>query len=311
MKQNTALLRLLTAAIAVLAAVPAWGQSAYDPRVAYTVTSGKSADLYLANEDGSHAQRVATGFQGIYGIDLAPGGGRIAFTDGKGLKLLSYTILLSGIRVDSEILLVPAVKSLLDFSPDGSRILYFQNPTDAYQMGFYAIPSAGGAPVFLLRGSALGAGRWLPHLGNAFAYLATANGGPNIAFDYEVRVVLLDANDQVETVATALSTAGRSFNEVNDFDVARTSNGLLLSVGYPSGSPLRDDLVAFDIDSGSSQAMGIEGFKAHYSSDDARIIYRNVNYRGTPNIVYSMDVASGQVTALTKKGSFHWTDARP
>ena len=54
----------------------AHAQTAYDPRIAYTQHSGQTSSLFMANADGSHAVKIASG-TAINAIDFAPGGGRM------------------------------------------------------------------------------------------------------------------------------------------------------------------------------------------------------------------------------------------
>ena len=80
---ESAMLRIAFAASALLAAGSAGAATLYDPQVAYTVVSGTSTNLMLANADGTRAVKVAS-YRGLLtGLDFAPGGGRIAYLDGQ------------------------------------------------------------------------------------------------------------------------------------------------------------------------------------------------------------------------------------
>ena len=184
MTRITTIARLGALAACLFSTAIAAAATAFDPTVAYVQVSGKAADLYLANADGSHAVRVASGYKSISGIDFAPGGGRIAFADRQGLKLVTYTASNSGIAVNSTVQLASGIFGSPDFSSDGARILYYQGSP----AGFRAIPAAGGASVSLYAGTSLGVGRWLPALGNAFAFLNAVPHGPNVPVSSMVKM---------------------------------------------------------------------------------------------------------------------------
>lgn len=312
MKQNTLLLRLLTAAIVMLAAAPAWGQSAYNPEIAYTQTSGKTTSLYLANRDGSRAVRVFATPDGITGVDFAPGGNRIAFTNPKGLNVLSYSASDTGITVGPVIPLVVGIVGGPDFSPDGSRILFHQISSQVPSR-YRAVNASGGTPVTLYEVSSITSARWLRSdtLRNAFAFVKPITG-PNVAAVYEIWTVLLDANDQVEAAGPVLSTSTQAFKVIEDFDIAHTRDALLLSVSYPVGHPNPNDIVEFDLVSGLVTDRVGAGYRAHYSADDSRIIYRTKTYLGATDYVQSLDLGTGAVTRIfTSRKGLGTTDARP
>jgi hypothetical protein len=299
-------LQLGALAACLFATTIASAATAYDPTVAYVQLSGNSANLYVANADGSHAIRLASGYKAISGIDFAPGGGRIAFADRQGLKVVTYTASNSGITVNSTVQLSSGIFGSPDFSSDGTRILYYQVTAP---VGFRAIPASGGASVFLHAGSGLGVGRWLrpADLGNAFAFLKAVPHGPNVPVDYEIWTVLLDANDQVISAGPVLSTATQAFKSIEHFDTAHTRNALLIAADYPTVI----DMVDFDLETGVVTDTNVHGFQMHYSADDSHIVFKNLNYLGSADYVNSLDLGTGVVTHLTKKGSFGVTDARP
>lgn len=306
MARITTRLQFSALAACLLSTAIASAATAYDPTVAYVQLSGNAANLYVANADGSHAVRVATGYKSINGLDFAPGGGRIAFTDRQGLKVVTYTASNSGITVNSTVQLSSGIFGSPDFSSDGTRILYYQGTAP---VGFRAIPASGGASVFLHTGSGLGVGRWLRpvDLGNAFAFLNAVPHGPNVPVDYEIWTVLLDANDQVINAGPVLSTATQAFKSIEQIDIAHTRNALLIAADYPTVI----DMVDFDLEANAVTDTGVQGFQMHYSADDSHIVFKNINDLGSPDYVNSLDLGTGVVTHLTKKGSFGVTDARP
>jgi dipeptidyl aminopeptidase/acylaminoacyl peptidase len=305
--------RMLAFMLTLLGSTLAWGQTAYDPKIAFTQVSGNTQYLYLANADGTRAVRAATvgrdayGFPGnIHGVDFAPGGGRIAYTDSSGLTVLTYTASNSGIRVDRRDLLVAGrYVNSPDFSPDGSRILYRDPDMGAMRV----VGVSGGSPVTLYT-AACGWARWLrpANFGNAFAcYKSTGLQEPDGSFIYEVWAVYLDPNDTVASTVLVLTTAGQSFKQISEFDTARTRDALLMLVNYATGPRM----VEVDIVSGAvspiPQGMGT---RIHYSSDDSRILFISPHL-AAGDYVSSLDPATGFITRLTKKGSYGTTDARP
>lgn len=306
MRSATVVLSAFAHMIFAIVAAPAWAQSAYDPVVAYTQPQGKSTQLYLANADGSHAVPVASVSKNIVGIDFAPGGGRIAFSDSEGLKLLDYSASISGITVSGTQVLVSGRTARPDFSSDGSRILYTNTGNE-----FFAVSAAGGTPVFLYRESGLSSPRWLRSgaLGNGFAAMKPYS--QDSVTNHQIRVVLLDGDDNVTSVTTVPETADQEFGAIEDFDTARTRDGFLLSVGYRLGYPITNNMVELDLLNRVVTPVAGEGHRAHYSADDTRIIFRNRPARRTPDHVYSVEVATGNITRLTNKGTFQDTDAAP
>ena len=303
------MLRTLTFALSVLVVPAALAQTSttYDPKIAYTQASGNTQYLYLANADGTRAVRVATATGDINGVDFAPGGGRIAFSDRAGLKVLSYTASNTGIQVNSVVLLVGVRVASPDFSDDGKRILYYQMGTTADLSGFRAVPAAGGAPVLLYQSSSLGHGRWLrsTDMVNAFAFLRTTYVPNTPGTTYEIWTVLLDQNDTVISAGPTVSTSSQAFKAIEDFDIAHTRNALLVTANYPTTVRLVD----FDLVLAAVTDKGGPGMKGHYSAGDSWIVYLEQVKGGC--FIDSLDPVTGLSTRLTAKGTCGFIDARP
>lgn len=302
--------RLIVLTVSLFATSVAWGQTAYDPKIAYTKVSGSSQELYLANADGTRAVRVATvgrdpyGFPGnIHGLDFAPGGGRIAYTDATGLTVLTYTASNSGIKVDRRDLLVPGryVYSP-DFSPDGTRIIY-KTSSNSTPNTIRVVTVPGGAEVLTYPCYVCSEPRWLrSELGDAFSFHRWNFSGPSPA--PEIWTALVEADGTV-TAGPVLTTTNQAFNGIEDFDVARTRNALLVTANYPTG--LR--FIEVDLVSGLITDKGGPGTRGHYSADDSWIVYREQVKGGS--YINSLDPATGISRRLTAKGSYGKTDARP
>ena len=304
--------RLFVFTISLFATTAAWGQTTYNPKIAYAQASGSTQYLYLANADGTGAVRVATvgrdanGFPGnIHGLDFAPGGGRIAYSDAGGIRVLTYTASNLGIKVDRNDPLVsgPNVTSP-DFSPDGSRILY----RDAFSGAVRVIAASGGVPVSSYT-APCGWARWLRPVsfGNAFAcYKSTGLQEPDGSWIYEIWAVYLDANYRFVSTALVLTTAEESFKQILEFDTARSRDALLMVVNYVTGPRM----VEVDIISGAVSVIP-QGFgeRVHYSSDDSCIVYRERVKGGS--FINSLNPVTGVSQRLTGKGSYGTTDAQP
>ena len=299
--------RFLASLALFLAATTAWAQTAYDPTVAYTKLAGSTTYLYLANGDGTHAVSVASSANGFAGIDLAPGGNRVAFSDKTGLKVLNYSASNTGIVVNSVTLLVAGIyTSSPDFSYDGNRVLYYNYETQASSGGVYAVSAGGGTPVLLFLGPGY-APRWLrpTSYGNAFVFMKHFPVGTGDV--YEIWKVLLDGSDNVVGTATVLSTASQAFKGIEDFDTARTRDALLITANYPTGIRIVD----FDLRSGAVADKAVNTYRVHYSADDSRIISTDLQYLGSKTYVTSIDLGTSFITRLTKAGNFGSIDARP
>lgn len=247
--------RILALVLTLLASAAAWGQTTYDPKLAYVLTSGRSANLYLANADGTRAVRVATGVGNINGIDFAPGGGRIAFSDKAGIKVLSYVASNTGITVTGVQLVVAAVDNFLparpDFSPDGNRLVYHAANSSMGPNAFHvvALPSAVNLWSFACYGC--DEPRWLrAEVGDAIAFLRWNSSVPNTP-TREVWTALINP-DGSSTAAMALTVATQEFKQISWFDIAHTRNALLLSAG---GTP-NPRMIEFDYLNGTLTNKG-------------------------------------------------------
>ena len=301
--------RIFAFTLAALASMSTLAQTTYDPKIAYVLTSGKSSHLYLANGDGTRAVRLATGVGNINGIDFAPGGGRIAFSDKAGLNVLGYVASNTGITVTGVQLVVPAVGNFLparpDFSPDGNRIVYHAAYSSAgpNTIHIVAVPSA--VHLWSFECYLCEEPRWLrPEVGDAIAYLRwNPDTVPN-TMTREVWTALINP-DGSSTAALALTLATQEFKAISWFDVAHTHNALLLSA---SGTPY-PRTIEFDYLNGTLANKGPGAWDAHYTSDDSRIIYREQTKAGF--FISSHNPATGVSTRLSAKGSYGVVDTRP
>jgi len=284
----------------------AMAQTAYDPAIAYTTPEKSGEALYVANADGTRAVRLVSIKGGFRGIDLAPSGRQIAYADAAGLKLLSFTATNSGVFPGSTQLLVATppngFASLPDFSPDGSAVLYeYVSQTDT--KSFRAMRLADGAILFSHPCRMCEIGRWLdPDLGVAIAYLEWAPGTPN---NSRQAVMAVQDVDGSFTPLVLADTATQAFTDITGIDAARTRQSALLSVYYPTGARLLE----VDLATSALTDRGA-GEKGHFTAGDLRIVCQSPHVAGG-DYLQSIEVGSGLVTRISKKGNWGRLDARP
>jgi hypothetical protein len=265
-----------------------WAQS-YE--IAYSKSAGKGQALYLAKSDGSGSKLLYSSKKTITGIDISPNGNKIAFSDGGALKVLSYSVSGSNVSVGS-VLTLDSDGVFPDFSPDGNKVVYV---SVAGAIHLKIASSQGGAPKILNHNASGAMVRYLQS-GNKLVQLKLNSN------DYELEVITLDSNDDVVSASTVLSTANESFMGIEDFDTARTKNSVLFTASYPNAIRI----VEFNLDD-SSLIDHTDGVKAHFSSDDSKILCLDTDRK----FIQKYDVVSGSKVNLTKRGSFGYIDWQP
>lgn len=296
----------LATLLALLSCATAGAATLYDPQVAYVQTSGGSSNLMVANADGSRAVKVAGVRGGIFAVDFAPGGGRLAYLDAQGLKVLSYVASNTGVTVTGTVTLVNAGTGIgidaPDFSPDGTRLAYVHS-TNTMPQAVRVVSATDGALLLSHPCSPCAVARWLrPSLGDAFAYLHYDASGPAVI--HEIWTATIHGDGSV-TAGPVLSTATGAIRAINGLDAARGRDALLVEANYATGARL----VELDLATFALTDRGV-GERAHFSADDSRIVSRTP-HSASGDYVVSRVVATGIETRLTKKGSFGPIDARP
>lgn len=285
--------RILLFASLFLAATVSHAQ--FNPEVAYTQVSGKSSYIYLSNQDGSNAVRIFTASnKSITDVDIAPGGGKIAFSESGVLKLLSYSVSGSSIIVSSVVTL-DSSGGEPNFSPDGSKIVYISQSSSRQ---LRLISSSGGVPKILV--DSLG---WAPafmHTGDRIVQYKRNFS----ASSFEIEMLNLDLNDDVISSSVIFSTAGQPLAQgIEDIDTARTKDSILITANTPSGIRL----VELDVNLNSIQDHAA-GFRGHFSNDDSEIVYTSV----ARDFLYTLNISSSVVTKLnSRKSNFGFTDWKP
>jgi hypothetical protein len=298
--------RRAIATLCLLAAGSAGAQTLYDPRVAYTVASGSSTHLMLANADGTRAVKVAS-YRGLLtGADFAPGGGRVAYLDGQGIKVLSYVASNSGVTVTGVVTLATSGNGIgldtPDFSPDGTRLAYVRS-TPTSPQAVQVVSAASGALLQSIPCSPCTSVRWLPHgVGDGLAWLHYVGGSPTSS--WELWTALLEADGSV-TAGPVLSTTTQPFDTLAELDVARTRNAVLFIAGYPTGPRV----VELDLYTLEQTDRGV-GSRPHFNGDDSAIV-SVTPHSAAGDYVVSTNVATGVQLRLTKKGAYGWAEARP
>lgn len=325
--------RLFVILALLLSSASALGQ-AYNPKIAYTKYEGNSDNLYLANADGSNPVIVYKANKvRLTGIDIAPANsatlpwvGRIAFVQSGVLKILSYTVSVTGITATVPITLDSTGAPYLganrpDFSADGSKILYtryisseFPRPTEVRLVS----ADVGGTPkVVYSHSHFIWMARWI----GTSDFVFNADLGPSNST--EMHLATLDANDSLvlppSTMFTSgdakvlLETGGLDIG-IEDFDVARTKPALIFTTGTPGGSSYRY-FIEYDMvtKAFTRHVSLINGRHSHFSNDDAQIFFLRVNLRSFNilDFIERFDTISKSIVRLKIKGPFGHVDTRP
>jgi hypothetical protein len=269
----------------------------YVPAIAYSSHSGKTSTLFLANQDGSNAISVYSSSKNITEIDLAPGGGKIAFSESGALKVLSYTASPSAVVVTGIVQLDVNAASP-DFSLDGSKIVYQGASLTGSEVRI--ISSSGGVPHSVLPGAVFST--IYLHSNNRIAYFKRNPVGGA----YELYVVDLDANDNVVSSSIVLSTSSQVFKAMEDIDSARTKDSILITANYPTSIRL----IELDL-STNTLIDRVAGFRGHFSSDDSKIIYTD----SSTDQIYKYSILSNSSVQLTNTNprsvDYGFTDYMP
>jgi dipeptidyl aminopeptidase/acylaminoacyl peptidase len=292
---------LFLAALLYAASLASWAQTAYNPAVAYVKLSGTTLQLFLANEDGSHAVMVYSTKKAIGAIDFAPSGDKIAFSQQDGLKLLPYTTTNAGIAVGPTSVLDTGSVGAIDFSPDGSKLIYVIQPAPNMPQQIRTLPVAGGAKTTLVTDtpglSAINAVAWL-RSGTSFVYTQ------GFASDLrtELRGASVDTFGNVVPWPLPILTTGGGFSEISELTSAHSREAVLVRLNGTYGVTL----IECDVVTGGLTPR-VPGLRGKFSSDDASIVFVDEGR----NFVSRYTVGSGTTTTLTKRGEFGKIDARP
>lgn len=298
--------RAIATLFTVLASGAVAGQTLYDPQVAYTQEAARNFNLMLANADGSRAVKVATYKGWIHRVDFAPGGGRLAYATLEGIRVLDYVASNTGIVVTQSRLLFANPASgpraeQPDYSPDGTQLIFRLGTSP---QTIRAIDATTGAVQFDFPCYLCEEPRWLrAELGTAFAYLRWNQSVPNQSVR-EAWTALVNADGSI-TTAPVLDFATSPFKGIENFDVARTRNALLLQANYPT--TIR--AIEVDLLTGAITDRGTT-WRMHFSADDSRIVGLTP-HAAKGDYVISTAVATGLETRLTAKGTFGVVDTRP
>lgn len=292
---------LFIAAMLSAASLSSWAQ-AYSPAIAYTKSTGNTFSIYLANADGSRAVAVYTSRTGIWAIDLAPGGGRVAISQADGLRVLSYTASNAGITVNGISRLDSSPVGRIDFSPDGSKILY----TNLGANEIRVVSAAGGPSTPLLWGtpgsSSLQEVAWLPS-GTSFVYTV----GDAASLTTALRGADVDGAGNVTPWIGSLLVTGSGVNEIVSISTARTRDSVLMRLADGSGPIGLVECPVVLGACGSLQTRVPGGEEGRFSSDDSSIVYVDFD----TGFVSRYTIGTNTTVRLTKRGSFGKVDTLP
>ncbi len=329
--------RHLLQIVALLAAFVTAAQAQVDPRIAYTSFEGSSDNLYVANDNGSSRFLVYKANKvRLEGIDMAPVDPldptlrRIAFVQAGVLKVVRFRVLASSVSVLG-VTVIDAVgapyqgAAFVDFSPDGSQLLYTKrtpNVNGTSATDIHLVAAAGGSSKLL----------WTAALSGSSSITAVRWTGPG-RFVFPVRVgslqtmvqATLDVNNDVIDVPEPLFSDEDAFflanniHGIEDFDVARTRPALLFTSGTPPGASTRTFVEYTMPAEGVPGSFAIRrtnagGMRSHFSTGDTHIVFMRLSPRlsNVYEYVSRIDVGAPATTVnLTSKGSMGFVDTRP
>jgi hypothetical protein len=270
---------LVSAAAIVMATASPALAAAGGPPIAYTVASGSTQSIYLANPDGSGAVKLyTTGSKvGIGQLDMRPGGNQMAIVEnsiagGQGiLKIIDYSD--AGVRQAVTTIAEPGCTAQgVDYHPsDGSLLVArYCNQANIQEVRVYANGAWAADPLFgYTNGNpdrAAGKVRWLGD-GSGFLWAEsdTTNGAR------------IDRHSLANPYAPVTIYQADGFSLAQWFDVARCTGALDSScakVLVTNGSG-QIHLIAFDNFGGTDQAtLFTSAADGHYSPDNAHILWR-------------------------------------
>lgn len=256
------------------------------PPIAYAKWAGITQEIYLVNPDGSGLTKLHTTPKNmaVGNLDLKPGGGEIAFSQGGALKILTYnsagqpTAPLRSISIPCAGNTYAAGK---DYHTDGT-LLVSVNCGDGRSL--WKVAPGASTATHVLDASYVDFPRFLPG-GTMFIYKTGISG-------IETERLWKDSWPPSGTPQLVGPTP------VNPrVNVANTSNTAIIS-----NSP---NFKLVNVDSGVETPGCTQAKNVQYSPDDSKILYLNVNRRGSSDtlVIHNSD-CSGALFRLTGSSSF-------
>lgn len=283
--------------IAALLAGPmctaATAQTTIGPAIAYH-RAAAGPEIFLTNPDGSGTIRLYSGPKKSHlgFMDIAPGGGRIAFAQSNsGLNILSYSasgvISLPATRIDEG-----CYVEGIDWSADGSKILYSTSCSSVGRIKVYTV-GAGSASILDV---GLTSVRW-GRDGTSIFYLKPAGAGRQLIW---------------RQLSTGREVVLHSTGGFSSFDVGRISNSILLADGDAATIRRIDFPAAFPAEGETANIIVTDvkrGTSPHFSPNDSEFLFETPHSaRGD---YYKVNQADGTDRTITPKGNYGQSDWAP
>jgi hypothetical protein len=295
--------RLAIAALLVSAAGAAQAQSVGGPPIAYVKRASNGDEIHLISPDGSERVRIykAKSKVQVTMLDLRPGGGEIAFTEGHTtLKILAFDSLGRPMPNNPrEILRVasPCTIESPDYHPTNGSILFTRGCGRTREVGTVSTGESVPNASPLLASWAVTRARW-SRLADSIYYVGLREGATSSDPTYLYRWTA----DQGPVEVGLL-------NNWSTFDVARTGERIFW--GDEQGFKMLDLSVSGATTSNAVPLSCPRGSRMTRSPDDTQMAFQSPWSRGKGNyVMISATNCSTDPTALTGQGSWGWIDWR-
>jgi Tol biopolymer transport system component len=247
----------------------------YNPQIAYAIGSqgGHTTTFYVSNADGKDVVSLYSTRNITSGMKLAPTGNRLVFTEGNGIKVLTYAVSSQGVTTSSVTTLTTEQYQTLnvDVSPDGTELLFTEKTATPGQYAVYVMSMSGGPSTqIVLEPDTYYDAIWA----HSNSRIAVIRGGPYDAASGKtetIEVVDLDvlSGYAVINLTTVFTNTINQLYQVNRIESAHTSNTLLFDAFASSQGVYTVNIGTMAV----SPAPVVAGSNASFSADDSSILF--------------------------------------
>ena len=297
------MLRALLLSALITVATGAAAQTSGGPSIAYVKRANNGDEIFLVTPQNSGLIRLykAPGKVQVTMLDLRPGGGEIAFTEGYlALKVLAFDDLgrpLAGNPRTIRRVSSPCTVEAPDYHPADRSFLFVEGCGRNRAVWRVQEGASSADPTPLFSSLAVYRARW-SRLGDQIYYIGLRDGASASDPTYLYRRNFISGETQEVGVLNSWST----------FDVARTGEKLFWSNGNATFSIL--DLGSTGATTNAAQLLACpRGMRMSYSPDDGDFVFTSDSSRGGHYVMVGPS-SCGSPTALTGKASWGWVDWR-